>query len=237
MTSPEQSESKTDEPSFELDRVWLRFRDPAVESVFVSETLRQSINFIRAYFIAGTGLYAAFGILDVVVGDKALAAMLAIRFGFVIPILLTIFTLTFFPVFFRIAQPLLASTMLASGLGIVALTSIMGPPFNSQYYAGLIMVVIYCGSLIRLKFHYSILISIFLVIAYQAACLINPIPVAFYISNNFFLAMASGVGLFSGYITELYIRKAYVGQKTVEAKNRLVSEALAEAVQIGRAHV
>ena len=37
--------------------------------------------------------------------------------------------------------------------------------------------------------------------------------------------MASGVGLFSGYIQELYIRQAYVGQKIVEEKNRLVGGA------------
>ena len=34
--------------SFELDRVWLRFRDPAVEAVFLSETVRSSINAICA---------------------------------------------------------------------------------------------------------------------------------------------------------------------------------------------
>ena len=42
--------------------------------------------------------------------------------------------------------------MAASGLGVVAMTAVMPPPFNSNYYAGLIMVVIYCGSLIRVNF-------------------------------------------------------------------------------------
>lgn len=114
------------------------------------------------------------------------------------------------------------------------MTAIMGPPFNSQYYAGLIMVVIYCGSLIRLKFHYSVLISIFLFLSYQVATFVNPIPLQFYISNNFFLAMATGVGLFSGYIQELYIRRAYVGQRIVEAKNKLASELLAEAIRANK---
>ena len=125
--------------------------------------------------------------------------------------------------------------MLSSGLGIVAMTAIMGPPFNSQYYAGLIMVVIYCGSLIRLKFHFSVLISLFLLASYGiVALLINPIPMPTFISNTFFLAMATGVGLFSAYIQELYIRRAYVGQRIVEEKNRLVSQALAEAVRANK---
>jgi signal transduction histidine kinase len=74
-----------------------------------------------------------------------------------------------------------------------------------------------------------------LFIAYQGVgSWINPIPVPFFISNDFFLAMATGVGLFSGYIQELYIRKSYVGHKTVEEKNKLVSEALIEAVRANK---
>ena len=50
------------------------------------------------------------------------------------------------------------------------------------------MVVSYCGSLIRLKFENSVWISLFLFVAYQAVALwINPIPVQFFIANDFFL--------------------------------------------------
>src|SRR5690242_14198525 len=120
--------AKTEERRFDLDRVSLRFRDSSVERMFQTDTLRQSIHFIRAYFIAGTLLYVAFGILDGVVGGPALSSMLAIRYGVVVPILLGIFSLTFFPIFFRVAQPALAMAMIASGLGVVAMTAIMGPP-------------------------------------------------------------------------------------------------------------
>src|SRR5258706_10876041 len=223
--------AKTDERQFDLNRLTLRFRDSAVERLFQSEQLRESINFIRAYLVAGTFLYAAFGILDVVVGGSSLPSLLAIRYAIVAPILMGIFALTFFPLFFRVAQAALSAAMLASGLGIIGMTAIMGPPFNSLYYAGLIMVVSYCGSLIRLKFEHSVWISLLLFLAYQAvAAWLNPIPVNFYIANDFFLAMATGVGLFSAYIQELYIRKAYVGQKTGQENNKVGSHALAETV-------
>src|SRR5258706_7829626 len=226
---------KTDELPFDLNRLTLRFRDSALEQLFQRETLRASIHFIRAYLVAGTSLYLAFSILDLVVGGPSLSSMLAIRYMVVAPILIGIFVLTFFPVFFRVAQAALSTVMLVTGLGIVAMTAIMGPPFNSLYYAGLIMVVSYCGSLIRLKFEHSVWISLLLFLAYQAvAAWLNPIPVNFYIANDFFLAMATGVGLFSAYIQELYIRKAYVGQKTVEEKNKLVSQALTEAVRANK---
>ena len=113
--------------------------------------------------------------------------------------------------------------MISSGLGIVAMTAIMPPPFNSQYYAGLIMCVIYCGSLIRLKFHHfgSDLVVPDLVIPDRRVLhQSDPVP-DLSSATTFFLAMATGVGLFSAYIQELYIRKAYVGQRIVEEKNEL----------------
>ena len=227
--------AKTGEAQFELDRVSLRFRDSGVERVFQRETLRQSINFIRAYLIAGTLLYIAFGVLDRVVGDEALMSLWAIRYGVVTPILLGIFALTFFPLFPYVAQAALGTAMLSSGMGVVAMTAIMAPPYNSLYYAGLIMVVSYCGSLIRLKFKYTVLISSLLLLAYHVVALwINPIPLQVFISNDFFLTMATGVGLFSAYIQELYFRKAYVGQKIVEEQNRLISGALTESLRANK---
>jgi signal transduction histidine kinase len=125
--------------------------------------------------------------------------------------------------------------MLTSGMGVVAMTAIMGPPFNSLYYAGLIMVVSYCGSLIRLNFRYSAIIAVFLFACYQFVGLwINPIPLPVFISNDFFLGMATGVGVFAAYIQELYLREAYLAQKAVEEKNRLVSESLAEAMRANK---
>src|SRR6185295_10653522 len=118
-----------------------------------------------------------------VVGGASLKALWLIRYAIVVPILLGVLSLTFFKLFYQVAQQALSVVTLASGFGIVAMTAIMGPPFNSQYYAGLIMCVIYCGSLIRLKFHYSVLISLLLFLSYQAACWINPIPFGTYVSN------------------------------------------------------
>jgi signal transduction histidine kinase len=219
-----------DANEFEFDRIRLSFCDPAVEREFQRETIPRSINFIRAYLIAGTTLYMCFSILDSIVGGGALASMLFIRFGIVVPILLSMFALTFFPLFIRVAQPALTIVLLSSGLGVAAMCAIMEPPFNSLYYAGLIMCVSYSGALIRLRFVYCLMSSLLLVAVYQPVSLwINPIPFEFYVSNNFFLVMACGVGLFSCYIQELYFRQSYVAQKIIEEKNRLSAVLLEES--------
>src|SRR5690349_5855916 len=114
-------------PRFELDHYRLQFRDERAERLFQADTLEQSVYFIRVYLIAGTVLYIAFGLLDVMLSGPARWSILTIRFGVVTPILLTIFALTFRRRFFRtIMQPALATAMLSSGMGIVAMTAIMG---------------------------------------------------------------------------------------------------------------
>jgi two-component system cell cycle sensor histidine kinase PleC len=230
MSSLDLAKIAPDAGEYELDRFRLQFRDRGVESRFQRETLPESMTFIRAYFLAGTVLYMLFGILDSLVGGASLHSLLLIRFGVVAPTLLGLFALTFFPIFQRMAQFALATAMLASGGGIIAMTAIMEAPFNSRYYAGLIMVVSYCGSLIRLRFFYSLLIALFLIGCYQVVSLgINPIPLEEYISNNFFLAMSTGVGLFSSYIHDLYFRHSYVARKIIEEKSRLSAVLLEES--------
>jgi two-component system cell cycle sensor histidine kinase PleC len=226
---------EVDEQSFELSNTRLSFRDPGVERRFSEETFMRSINLIRAYLIAGTLLYVIYGFLDRIVGGEATLLILAIRYAFVCPILLIIFAFTFSPLFPRYGQIALSIAMLVTGFGVVAMTAVMAPPFNSEYYAGLIMVVIYCGSLIRLKFLYGLAITLVLVASYQlSAAVINPIPIDYYISNNFFLIMASGVGLFSSYIQELYFRRTYISGKIVETKNEYTNVLLRESQRANR---
>jgi two-component system, cell cycle sensor histidine kinase PleC len=230
------SSPQIDEQSFDLQGIWLRFRDSYVEKVFTREIFAQSINFIRAYLLAGMGLYIVFGFLDALVGGVATGELLIIRYAIVCPILLGIFCLTFSRSFFRIGQWALSAAMLSSGLGVVVMTALMPPPFNSEYFAGIIMVVIYCGSLIRLKYRYSVMISIFLVLSYQVSAIwINPIPHQMLISNDFFLVMANAVGLFSGYVQELYIRRTYASRKIIEMRSEFTTILLREADKANKA--
>ena len=216
--------------AFFLDRLRLRFVARSVERQFRHESIAESIGIIRTYLAAAAALYLAFGILDVITEDPALAELLFIRCAIVCPILLGGIAFTFHPSFPRFSQPILCVTMLTPGLGIVVMTAIMQDPFNNLYYAGLIMVVMYGSCLVRLHYFYAVLMTTALLAAYQLSALyLNPIQIKFYLSNNFFLVMASAVGLFSGYLQELYVRKSWVAQKTIESKNQQTQVLLVEA--------
>ncbi len=221
---------------YRLDNIRLRFRDPAIERIFVRESLKDALGVIRLYIAGGLLFYIVFGALDLIIGGPDLTRLWLIRFGLVCPGLLCVLGLTFLPVFARVTQSALGGAMAVSGLGIVAMTAVMRAPYNGIYYAGLIMVITWCGSLIRMRFLYTAAISVILVAAYQfVATGLNPIPREILANNDFFLVMAVGIGTFASYVQELHVRRAYIGRKIVEAKNEVAQHLLHEANKASKA--
>ncbi|MBS0470618.1 MAG: hypothetical protein JSR60_06070 [Proteobacteria bacterium] len=236
MQAPSHSDARSAHGGYDLDRLRLRFRDKAVEAQFARESINESRPLIRTYLIAAACLYLSFGILDAVIGTPVVHTLWFIRYAIVCPTLVGAALLTYVPSFDRFSQSAISVAMITPGLGVAVMTSIMPPPSNSPYYAGLIMVVIYGSSLVRLRFVNSVVISLILVTSYQVvSTVINPIPFKDYINNNFFLFMATAVGLFSGYIQETYIRRSYRAQKVIEAKNAAANVLLLEADKANRA--
>ena len=229
---PEQAEARR----FDLNRLLLVFKKPEVERDFSARSFVTSLPFIRLYLCAALALYSAFGILDFIVGADEVVKLWAILYGFATPVMVAVFALSFTKRFATYVQPALSMAMGAAGLGVVLMTAVLSPPLNSQYYAGLIMVVIYCGSLLGLRFAYSMMVTVGIWASYQAVSLfINPISSQDYVSNNFFLGMATAVGLFSSYILETHIRNNYVAQKIIEQKNDVMRALLDEAEAANRA--
>ncbi|HSC17995.1 MAG TPA: ATP-binding protein [Rhizomicrobium sp.] len=224
------------EADFELDTLRLRFTNRAVEDGYRADMLDQSRRIVCLYLVAAAVLYLSFGVLDYYVAGAARNEVWFIRYAIVAPVLLGAALFISVPALDRHAQSVLILAMAIPGLGVVAMTAIMPPPFNSNYYAGLIMVVIYGSSFVRLRFIHCIAISLSLFGLYQAVSLgINPIPRAEYLSNNFFLVMATAVGLFSSYIQEMYIRRTFRAQRIIEMKNLAANTLAIEAKKANRA--
>jgi two-component system cell cycle sensor histidine kinase PleC len=214
----------------------LRFIDPKTEREYRRTDIDQNRPLIRAYLIAAAALFLAFGALDLQAAGSALDRVLFVRYGLVCPILLGVAFATFLPAFNRYAQILLSAAMAAPGLGIVYMTAILNGPARGEYYAGLIMVVIYGSALVRLQFFNTIFISATLVGLYQLVALyINPIAHKELISNDFFLIMAAAVGIFSGYIQEVAIRANFRSKKLLELKKQESEGLLRQAQAASRA--
>jgi signal transduction histidine kinase len=219
-----------------LNRWFLVFRDQRVEADFAARSLAASLPFIRSYLLAAVFIYVLFGFLDRQVAPVAVETMWFIRYGLAVPAMLAVFALTYHPSFPAYGQQALMFAMASGGLGIAAMCAVMPPPYHSDYYAGLIMVAVYCGTLLGMRFAYSASVTLGMLAVYQVIVLfINPISPTDFISNNYFLTMATGVGIFSSYILESYIRNNYVAQKIIEQKNDVMKGLLDEAEAANRA--
>ena len=127
--------------------------------------------------------------------------------------------LTYTRLFIRYSQFLLGLATFTSGFGIVAMTAVAPPPVNHWYYAGLVMVVMYVSSTIRLHHIYSLALSLLLVGCYQvSALLINPVPNAVYISNNFFITLSVAIGGMTNYLQEFFIRTKFMQTKLLSSE-------------------
>lgn len=216
---------------YELDMVTLYFRNRETERLYVDDNMAKALPLVRISLFFACLLYAVFGLLDYRVMQGSYQNIWLIRFGVVCPVILAVLASTFFPKFyFRYSQALLSACMAASGFGVVVMTWIAPPPANAIYYAGLIMVVIYGSTLVRLKFLWATLVSISLVAAYEGVAIeLNPIPHTTLIANDFFLVMASLVGIFASYIQELYIRRNWIGTQLLTLEKERSEALLAES--------
>jgi len=218
-----------------LNLVSLRFADARLERRFLRLHLVGSLWVIRLGLFCATALYAIFGILDAYVGQEATAKLWLIRYGFVVPIMAAIVASTYTSFFLRFSQVLLAIVVFTAGFGIVAMTAVAAPPVNHWYYAGLIMVVIYASSTIRLHHTYSLGVSLLLVGCYQAsALLINPVPNAVYVSNNFFLTLSVAVGAMTNYLQEFFIRTNFLQTKLLSTEKARSEELWRRSEQLNR---
>jgi two-component system cell cycle sensor histidine kinase PleC len=222
--------------NFDLDRVRLRFKDPEVEKNFSAWSFASSIWFTRLYLLGAVILYATFGLLDTLVSGPMLGTLWLIRYGVVLPGVVFILAFTFHPSFERYMQFSLLATGWLCGIGVIAMAAVLPVPDASRYYAGLIMVVIYSGGLIGLRFYYGLASTLVIVLGYQiVAIAINPIPEVDFISNNFFLLMSAGVGISSTYVLDVQARRQYVAQRIIEAKNAATGVLLDRAEAANRA--
>ncbi len=233
--SPETGNLGGADAAFRIHWFTLRFADPEIENRFCREQLRQWMPIVRLGVGLGALLYGVFGILDYMVAGTQLAVVWAIRFS-VLPIIFGTLLLTWSPHFYRVSQAALGLAVAAAGGGIVAMTAVMEMPAADRYYAGLIMVVSYSATLIRLRHTYAAVISLMLLGSYEiVAWFINPVPLLSFASNSFFLSMSVGVGIFSAYVIELLIRQKFVHTEQLRRAHALEASLKREAETASRA--
>ncbi len=211
-----------------LDRLRLRFRDPALESAFRADRFRHNAGNIRFAFLAGIALWVGWGLLlrphILAVSDRRLDMIM--RLGVFIPMLIVGLGLTFTPFFRRIWQGLsvaIATVTLLAWVYYVSHVLTLPPEFG---YVGVILITSFTYTLLRLRFILVVMITVIGIAAY--------LPYAFtarYVVDvtrvlaTLYLVSFGTLGALAAYRLERFSRQVFLRERQIDHE-RLRSDGL-----------
>jgi class 3 adenylate cyclase len=203
----------------------LRF-PPDLEAAFTEDHFLRSLAFIRFALILAIVLYAAFGVLDLFIVPGEAASIWIVRYAIVCPVFLAALVLTFTHWFEPVAQPVLSALAALCGLGIVAMVAIANPSASALYYAGLLLVIPWAYSVLRLRFLSATAAAATILVGYEVVAVwVKHTPPDILVNNNFFFVSSVIVGMAAGYTIERSMRAEFLQRRLID-RERDRSDAL-----------
>ena len=202
----------------------LRFSE-SLESSFSEYHFQQSLVFMRFAIVLSIVLYALFGILDLFIVPDVAGSIWVIRYAIYCPIALAVLALTFTRRFKPIAQPILCALAALCGLGIVAMIAIADVSGGYLYYAGLLLVIPWAYTALRLRFSYATAAAGAIMVGYEVVAIwLKSTPLDILINNNFFFISSVIIGMVAGYMLERSIRTDFIQRGLIEAQRAELAE-------------
>jgi signal transduction histidine kinase len=204
--------------------------DNETETAFRSDYLEKSLVAIRAGYFLCIVLYAVFGFLDIWIVPETKYIAWFIRFVIVIPILFLIIIISFTDFFKRYNQILLSISSSIAGLGIVMMIAHSHPSELGYkfYYSGLVLVIIWIYTFIRLRFWNGIISALIITAGYELVAVfiqhltaggLSDENMLVFINNNFFFISANIIGLWASYHIEKLHRSDFIQKQIIKNEN------------------
>jgi class 3 adenylate cyclase len=218
------AETSTDEglPSrwrHRLQRLRLRFSDPALESAFRVDDFRHHLANIRFAFLAGVGLWVVWGLLlrpyMFVLADLRLDQVM--RFGVFIPMLGVGFALTYMRSFDRIWEwvsvGIATATLL---LWVYYVANVQALPVEYGY-VGVILITAFSYTLLRLRFVLVMLITAIGIVAYLTFAFTAPAiyPVSKTLAVLYLVSFGF-LGALAAYRMERFTRQLFFRERQLD---------------------
>ncbi len=127
--------------AMQLNPVTLSFSG-GLEEAFLEDYCKNSLYLVRFSLLIGIFMYGFFGILDAQLVPEMKEQLWMIRFAIVCPVLLTVIFFSYSSHFKKYFQLAVSIAMVTAGLAIITMITLIPPPVNYSYYAGLILVFI-----------------------------------------------------------------------------------------------
>lgn len=220
-------------PRLKFKHVLQGFTDE-IEEIYYDDFYRISLPIVRVALVLGICLYSLFGILDIWIVPIHKNAVWIIRYAIVCPALAAVLVMTYFDIFKKYMQSVLSVVGFMAGIGIVFMIgiSVESEPGFKFYYAGLMLVIIWIYSLVRLRFIYATAVSLLITVGYEInavfvnGLLATPDNRMVFINNNFFFIGANILGMFACFTIEWYMRKNFLLREEINKANNLNSKYL-----------
>jgi len=194
------------------------------EATFKEHYFHNSLRQVRVAIVVGIFFYSVFGILDVFLVPEAKQRLWLIRYGVILPCGFALLLFSFSRHFKKFMQPSMASLILVSGLGIIAMIVIAPYPASYSYYAGLLLIFIYGYTFVKLRFWWASIAGWLIVIAYEiAAVWLSSTPITTLVNNNFFFLSGNILGMIACFSIEYYLRRDFMQACLLEAEKAKVT--------------
>lgn len=195
------------------------------DTKFQSYYRQSSTIIVRIGFGLAIFLYAVFAILDQVHMPETRNYAWLIRFAFVLPSLVIILIISFYPIFQRAYNLFISIGVLFCGGGILAMIALSREhELGYQlYFNGLYLVIIWIYGLMRLPMALANILSFSIVFVYlliasfiQKIFIVSP---GIILGNMFFLVSSIIIGMISGVLMEEYSHRDYIQKEKIKFVN------------------
>ena len=180
----------------ELDRLTLRFASPLLESAFLADLLRRNLTGIRAACVLGALLWVVWGVMVSPYLSDQRGFDLIVRYGILIPVAVLALALSFTRFYAREWEAVMFAVLLIEGLVWVVYSALVRDMPIDYGYVGVILIMTFSYTLVRLRFIPVLALSAILVTGYVAAVFAFSTPDArrlmlagFYLLSFWFLGM------------------------------------------------
>jgi len=207
------AEERPDTPTLNLRR--LRFADGTIETRFQNHQFDTNLRIIRLALLMSMMIWSAFGVVDAFATSEP-GWLWFLRFGFVLPVMVAVFALSYTKLFRRGGQRLIATMVFITGVGVVGMEVALAAPWSWRYYPGLIAVLTFSAAMFRLHPSTMIPAAVGVFALHEAWMLWVGMPLSYFVIQFAFLLMGVVVAGCASYSMELYIRQRFARDIGIE---------------------
>jgi diguanylate cyclase len=205
-----------------LHSLTLSFHDPETEQAFARYSFPRVLALSRMAITIGALAYFMYGLLDhrFLTADQ-LARVWHVR---LLPVWVPAFVLllSFYPLFKRFHESLLALVGLIAGLGLIAKMWYLPVEASPYNFPGLILVTILLYNLLGIRFIHALVINALLFLLYNLVFgHWRPYPPPTLLNHDLFFFAANLIGGTASYLGEYQSRELFVRQTKLDAERRM----------------